>query len=138
MKKILITIMAVVFVFSMAAPAMAKGAKVPKELCLKADGSSSQFILGMKKGAKIMYGETKLDMYSIQATLISLVPIPASGAGYLLGDNFAFQISSSISTNINIFGVFNLLTELGTVTINITSGGGFTSVSYDLIPCDIM
>jgi len=58
--------MAVVVMFSFAAPSMAKGVKVPKTLCVETDPGGSMVYLGMKKGAKLVVGGNKIDMYSVQ------------------------------------------------------------------------
>jgi|GEM_PF-6604979 len=49
MKKILLTIMVVAFVFFVTVPAMAKGAKPPKNLCIETKPGDNQIPLGIKK-----------------------------------------------------------------------------------------
>ena len=136
MKKKLIIIMSLVFMFSIAAPAMAKGTKAPKNICMQTIPDNRIFELGIKKGIKVLYGEMKIDMYTIQGLEAAPTPIPINGTGYMAGDIFIFQMSSSFTTNLNVEGGWNVITETGTAAINITGpSDGFTSIRSDLGPC---
>jgi len=131
MKKILLTIMAVVFIFSLSAPVMAKGLKPPKNICFETNSDPS-FVLGIKKGNKIVISDVKLSMYTIQGIYIE---VPISGTGYISNDDFVFQVSTSANVNVMVLGLWDLVTETGTATVNVTDTGSFSSTLYDLYLC---
>jgi hypothetical protein len=132
MKKIIITIIALVFIFSVTAPAMAGGLKPPKNLCIETDGGPS-YALGIKKGNKIVAGDTKIDMYTVQGILALY---PTSGTGYMSDENFIFQINSSVgNSDFTTLGVWNVLNETGQVTLNVSYNGGLNSTGYLLYLC---
>lgn len=135
-KKIFITIIAVVLVASLAASAMAKGLEAPKELCVQGVGSLYTFTLGIKKGAKFMLGETRYDGYAIQGIIgVFILPLPATGAGYMSGNSFLFSMFAAGAGSVSAFGNWDVATETGSVSITNVQDDGITESTHDLVLC---
>lgn len=137
MKKVLLTILAAFVAFSFTGSVMAKGPKAPKNLCISTSPDYLTFILGTKKGAKIVAGDTKIDMCIVQG-IIAGVPAPLIGSGYMDGDIFYFNVSTALTSNLKATGIWDVVNETGILVVNITEEDptSFTSTQYQIIPCE--
>lgn len=134
MKKILVAMFAVVFIFTVTGTVMAGKLKPPKNLCFLAVPQGGAYILGIKKGNKIVAGSSKIDMYTVQGIIGGMFPI--SGSGYMRDDVFIFQLNTLVAANISVIGGWNVVTETGEMNYSSTEEGDppvFTE--FDLVPC---
>ena len=145
MKKIFSTILIFAFTFSLAGPAMAKGAKAPKNLCL--ENSGIYLNISTSKGGKTTLGEIKISTYNVQGVLIvgmSPWPNPVSGSGFMMEDTFVFNFTS-------VFPSGSLLISIdGQVAWGVGApiAGGLTmfhlstgmvdddTITWDIVDCD--
>jgi len=75
-------------------------------------------------------------MYIVQGLLGSI--FPTSGSGYMVGDEFFFELTGYYLVDFTIFGVWDVLTNTGSMVLNYTSIDGYNSTSYEIFPCVLM
>jgi len=102
MKKKIFTTVIIFFTLSLTGPAMAKGVKVPKNLCLTSISPPFSMALAISKGGKIVLGASKVPSYSIQGTMLhesATTTAPITGTGYVVDSFFQFSFSGAFPTN---------------------------------------
>jgi hypothetical protein len=133
MKKIWIMILAVGFIFTLTSTVMAGDPKPPKNFCFGTNPSVGGFSLGIKKGNKVVTGNAKITMYTVQGLYGQGIPI--SGTGFMDGDSFIFQINTCDTSSKSVYGTWDVVSEDGVILLNkTTEPGAFTSTEHDLIP----
>jgi hypothetical protein len=132
MKKLLIALLALVCMCTLAVPVMAKTSKPPKNICFKIGNDPRSFCMVTKKSATLRVGDEKLPLYTIQGFVGIGTPWPADGTGYMLDDLFVFHLSTSINTNIDITGLWNVEMQVGEAFLNEVDATGFTSTQDTL------
>jgi len=133
MKKILIPVFVLLLTFTLAGPILAGTPKPPKNACFELDTDGRIFCIGTKKGISLLYGDTKVPMYTVQGAVFVGTPLPVGGTGYMLGDIFIFNFSTSATTNIAITGLWDVVTQTGEAVVNETKTTGFTSKQDTLL-----
>ena len=146
MKKTLAAIAVVAMVF-FATSAMAAGVKMPKEMCIAAEGSpNSVFCLAVKSTGSVKFADNqKLKHYTITGSFYNNGQHqPIGGTGYIDGILFRFHISGqfmgSAQTHHSVEGYVNLMLEPATGSMSgiFTSAGnpvGQETYSLLQVPC---
>lgn len=130
MKKLFFLFLAVVFIFSFSAPAIAKSSKPPKSICFNPEGTFTAFSMATKKGASMTMGGEKVSFYFIQGVYLLLFDTyPLTGSGYMVNDDFIFNLQSNGYASIAIYGAWNIVSETGFV--NIIQSNSTNSVTED-------
>jgi len=141
MKKVLITLLALLLTVTVAAPGMAAPkAKAPKNICLLTTGSVLVFSMATKKGATLAIGGEKVPMYTIQGTLtVVFAGFPLEGSGYMVDNDFIFSLNSNAYATISAYGAWNVVTETGFVNIIQTNSPNLVTESdypLEVFDCD--
>jgi hypothetical protein len=144
MKKIFLTILAVVVTLSLVGGAAAGGPKAPQSLCLNVPNRTMLFNIVTKPGGSMkISGNQTVKFYDIQGnTSDGPISAPITGTGYMNGDIFHFNCTAVLYANpetISISGdaYFNVTNGTGDMYLLRFSTGGILPLNVQLqaVPC---
>jgi hypothetical protein len=123
------------------APAFAKKSKPPKSICLIPAGTLYPFSMATKKGGTVQLGGDKVSLYTIQGTFTVIIDtFPLTGTGYMVGDDFIFNVYSTGYIAWSIYGSWNIVNETGFVNVFSFNGSNVSegAVELELYDCDLL
>jgi len=119
MKKILLTVIVLVYICSLAVPAMAATVKVPKSMCLNIQNTMWYLTLATKPGGSVKMQDGTMKFYDIQGSFFyGNIFLPVAGSGYVKNDMFHFTIQAGVYDGVHVWnfsaeGGWNLTTATG-------------------------